>query len=190
MKTVLTSVSKESGIYQILNKVNQHIYIGSAINFYERFRRHRKDLRGNRHHSIILQRAYNKYGEHQFIFQILKICNPSQLCKHENSYLTKLKPTYNVCPIADSQVGRKHTTETKEKLRQFCLQNNVRPPLSTYKYKSVWMQNRITGKRIRKFKSISDACRFIGKSVYFGSTISKVCREIRQTAFGYKWSWA
>lgn len=47
----------KSGIYAIINtKTNKH-YIGSAINFEERWKRHFKDLDNGNHHSIKLQRS-------------------------------------------------------------------------------------------------------------------------------------
>jgi len=61
-------------IYKISNKINGKVYIGqtarSSIN--NRFARHLSDLRKNKHHSILLQRAWNKYGESSFEFSIIQ----------------------------------------------------------------------------------------------------------------------
>ena len=61
-------------IYNIINKVNGAIYVGSTIrvNPQKRWWRHTKDLRSNIHHSRHLQRAWNKYGGDKFEFVIIE----------------------------------------------------------------------------------------------------------------------
>lgn len=60
------------GIYQIKNKTNNKIYVGSSLNIKRRFSDHRRLLKNNKHHSYKLQRAYNKYGESNFEFIVLE----------------------------------------------------------------------------------------------------------------------
>lgn len=45
-------LTTQSGIYAIIDGKKQVIYIGSAEMFYNRWHRHRKDLRNNKHHGI------------------------------------------------------------------------------------------------------------------------------------------
>ena len=40
---------KKSGIYQILNTVNNKFYIGSAVYFYDRWNTHKYCLRQDKH---------------------------------------------------------------------------------------------------------------------------------------------
>ena len=61
------------GIYQIKNLVNGKIYIGSSVDLKRRRKHHFVDLRRNVHHCKYLQRAWNKYGETKFKFEILEI---------------------------------------------------------------------------------------------------------------------
>jgi len=56
----------KSGIYKIVNLVNDKIYIGSSINLKNREKDHFKDLKGNYHSNRYLQYAFNKYGENNF----------------------------------------------------------------------------------------------------------------------------
>ena len=49
-------------IYKIINIKNGKFYLGSSNNFKQRVKRHKRDLKFNRHHNIYLQRIYNKYG--------------------------------------------------------------------------------------------------------------------------------
>ena len=60
-------------IYKIINLVNDKFYIGSTVNKKVRFREHRKQLRGNRHHCKHLQASWNKYGEEKFDFRVVEV---------------------------------------------------------------------------------------------------------------------
>ena len=53
-------------IYHIRNKINGKEYIGQTIDIRERLYRHFYDLASGSHHSIKLQRAFNKYGKDSF----------------------------------------------------------------------------------------------------------------------------
>lgn len=53
-------------IYHITNIQNGKKYIGKTINIKHRLECHFSDLALNKHHSIKLQRAYNKYGKENF----------------------------------------------------------------------------------------------------------------------------
>ena len=48
-------------IYEIVNNINNKKYIGSTNNLKDRFNRHKRELKNNKHHSIYFQRFYNKY---------------------------------------------------------------------------------------------------------------------------------
>ena len=48
-------------IYKIKNNINDKVYIGSTKDFEKRKSRHLNELKNNKHHSIYLQRFYNKY---------------------------------------------------------------------------------------------------------------------------------
>jgi group I intron endonuclease len=61
-------------IYMIRNRINGKFYLGSTNNYHTRKLRHFNDLRKNRHHSIYLQRAFNKYSEEDFEFIIIETC--------------------------------------------------------------------------------------------------------------------
>lgn len=110
-----------SGIYKITNIENNKFYIGSAIMLYKRWSTHKQQLKNNKHHSIILQRAWNKYGENKFIFEIIEFVNPEILILREQYYLDLFNPTnpnigYNINPIANSQKGRIVSAETRAKI--------------------------------------------------------------------------
>lgn len=62
-------------IYYITNIANNKKYIGKTIDIDRRITRHLSDLRANRHHSIKLQRAFNKYGEAAFKIDVQEYPN-------------------------------------------------------------------------------------------------------------------
>lgn len=109
---------KFSGIYKIKNIINDNCYIGSSINIKNRTRIHKRYLLQNKHHSIILQRAYNKYKKENFVYEIIEIIdNKKELIKKEQYWIDKIKPIYNICKKANSSLGIKRRKETIEKLK-------------------------------------------------------------------------
>lgn len=110
---------KLSGIYKIINITNNKIYIGSAISLRKRWNTHLYDLSKNKHHSILLQRAWNKYTSAQFKFEVIELVeDKNKLVEREQYWLDFYKSYlpengYNICKIAGSQAGHKHTEETK-----------------------------------------------------------------------------
>lgn len=77
-------------IYKIINLVNDKFYVGSTTNKTVRFRQHRKQLRGNRHHCKHLQASWNKYGEAKFDFKVIEqVPDTESLQAAEDRYLKK-----------------------------------------------------------------------------------------------------
>ena len=88
-----------SGIYKIVNIKNGKFYVGSSKNIKRRFSIHKSALKNKRHHSIYLQRSYNKHGVNVFKFEILKeMTSPTdqQLFDEEQKHIDELSPQYNV----------------------------------------------------------------------------------------------
>jgi group I intron endonuclease len=105
-----------SGIYEILNSVNGHRYIGSTTNTRTRWNRHLSFLRSGNHHSKHLQYAWTKYGEENFIFSVLEVCDSDNLFAREQFYIDEIHPEYNMAPIARSCFGIRRSEETKRKM--------------------------------------------------------------------------
>lgn len=108
----------KSGIYQIKNLVNKKKYIGSTKNFNSRKHQHLYHLRRSNHSNKHLQNAWNIYGENVFVFEILEECDVSLIIKKEQYYIDLLKPEYNIRKIAASNLGFKHSTNTKNKIKE------------------------------------------------------------------------
>jgi group I intron endonuclease len=93
-------------IYKIRNVVNEHYYVGSTVDSRKRFWEHRKDLRLQRHVCIRLQRAWDKYGEDCFKFEVVEQLNSKEeLYPAEQKWLDEHHGSeycYNVSAYADS----------------------------------------------------------------------------------------
>lgn len=112
-----------SGIYKITNTINGHCYIGSAININRRWRLHKSSLSLDKHHSVYLQRAWNKYGADSFDFSIIEYCSPITLIFREQYWIDALNPEYNIAKKAGNTIGvrnfgHKHTDEAKAKMAE------------------------------------------------------------------------
>ncbi len=106
-----------SGIYKIVNLLNNNIYIGSAINITARKANHFKNLRDNKHCNTHLQRAYNKYGKENFKFIIIEILEDKKtLIIREQYYIDLLTPQYNILKIAGSSLGYKQDKKVRDKI--------------------------------------------------------------------------
>lgn len=112
-----TDFPKLPGIYKIFFLDPTHFYIGSTFSLQKRFRDHRNDLRRKCHRNEKLQRAWNKYGEEAFHFEIVElVASLDVLIEREQYYLDALKPYYNICPTAQSTRGVKRSAEIRAKL--------------------------------------------------------------------------
>lgn len=111
-----------SGVYQIYNTVNCKRYIGSSIHIEQRFKEHLRNLRHNKHVNAHLQSAWNKYGEHSFVFEEVELCEPDQCLKIEQEYIyyyhaADRKFGYNIDPYAD-HAGNTLSEETRKKISE------------------------------------------------------------------------
>lgn len=79
------------GIYAIKNIVNNKIYIGSSNNIKRRFIKHKTELRKKKHCNKYLERAFHKYGENEFDFIILELCELENIIEREIYYIQLYK---------------------------------------------------------------------------------------------------
>lgn len=136
------------GVYQIANKLNGHIYIGSSINIWRRWGEHLTTLRSNTHNNSHLQNAWNKYEETAFEFSVLIFCDSENLLLYEQMCLDSLKPEYNIATNAFAPArGLKRSDETKAKLREAHLGNTSRLGTKASDETKVKMRNVQLGKK-------------------------------------------
>lgn len=111
------------GVYCITNMVDGRAYIGSSIHVEKRWSEHQSELRRNVHHSVYLQRAWNKYGKDAFQFRVLMECSKKDMLRLEQLFMIIFQSAdcnhgYNMYPIAGSPGGTKATPEVKAQLSQ------------------------------------------------------------------------
>ena len=111
---------KISGIYQIKCLSNNKIYIGSSINIYQRWKNHKWNLNKNTHHSIHLQNCWNKYGESNFEFKVLLICDQHNNLFYEQRFIDAYDSSnsnfgLNIKKKAESPIGNITKEEHEDK---------------------------------------------------------------------------
>jgi group I intron endonuclease len=140
-----------SGIYKIINLVNNKFYVGSSVNLRTRKAKHFSELRHNKHNNRYLQNAWNNYGEDNFIFVVVEeLADGTDTLAAENVWLKQhvggmycynigtdaVAPMLGMCGelsptwgrkrtpeelVAQSWKGKKHKEESKEKIRTFLI---------------------------------------------------------------------
>jgi len=114
---ILVDNKQKCGVYKIKNLINNKCYIGSTSGFLKyRAITHRYNLRYNKHTNQHLQNAWNKYGENNFEFSLVELCNINECIIREQYHIDTLTPEYNIAKLAGSTLGYKHTDEAKKKI--------------------------------------------------------------------------
>ena len=108
-----------SGLYAITHRESGKQYIGSTNNFLLRWREHRSELRHGCHCNQLLQRAWDKYGEEKFSFDVIMICGVDNLLDWEQRFLDGFRPAYNIAlKVSSPMKGRKHTLDSRKKMSE------------------------------------------------------------------------
>lgn len=105
-------------VYKIINQRNAKFYVGSSTRVRTRFQTHRRELRAGIHHCVPLQRAWRKYGDANFRFEIIaEVETNEEMIALENEWLIAHQGTrhcYNTGTRAGAAfMGRHHTDEAK-----------------------------------------------------------------------------
>jgi group I intron endonuclease len=118
------------GIYIIVCLITWKIYIGSSGDWENRCRRHRRELLVNKRNNSKLQRAWNKYGCDNFVFELLESCGKENLAILEQYWLDKTlsyerERGFNTRRVAYSTIllGLQPTEFTKKRMRQVALEH-------------------------------------------------------------------
>ena len=199
---MLEYLNKKPGIYKITNIKNGKVYIGSSLNLKTRIQKHFADLKNNKHHSVHLQRAYNKYGINSFKYEILefiyfnedRLVLKKELLDREQYWMDifqsyKENFGYNICEKADSNLGTKRSDEEKRKMsesrkgkkRNAEASNNIRNGVILAR--GIRVINLDTN---RIFECIAEANRFYNINV----NIKNTCLGHKGKAGGYRWAFA
>lgn len=94
------------GIYKITHEASGRYYLGSSCDVEKRWRAHRNALRRGAHHSLFLQRAWDKYGEDAFSFLVVEHVAPSaDLRLREQEYLDAIRNIEDAFNVSQSASG-------------------------------------------------------------------------------------
>ena len=111
-----------SGVYTITNLKNGCLYVGgTTMSFKARWRHHKDCLQHGRHGNAHLQRAWNKYGKHSFVFSILEVVpDPDDIDQREQCWLDFFRDTreiYNMATVVGRPPAHPFSEETCRKIR-------------------------------------------------------------------------
>lgn len=141
-----------------------------------RWRTHILELRKGAHHSIHLQRAFDRDGESVFSFSILEaVDDPSQRHVREQHWLDTLRSAdkrygFNICPIAGTCEQTKQSPETiAKRVAKLRGQKRPRTPEWTEKIRLAKIGRPLSESHKRK---IGDAHRGVKRSEETGQRIS------------------
>lgn len=139
------------GIYKITNIKNNKMYIGSSKNIEFRWKEHIYNLNNNKHHSIKLQRAWNKCSADIFKFEIIEeVFDLNNLLEREQYWLDKTKCYeskfgYNISKVA-GKVPNSQIKKANKKKKLLQRKDNYKNDLNNIK------NNFLTN--IEKYKNI------------------------------------
>lgn len=169
-------MKRKSGIYCITNIQNQKCYIGSSKNLYSRKYSHFNKLKANKHCNVYLQRAYNKYGENNFVFYVLELCDIKQLKLQEIHWMNLFqsflpKKGYNLMLPNKDYIS--HSKKTREKMSTNSKGKNQKPIL----------QYSLEGILLKEWDSSKEAC------LYLNCDTSSLCHALKKQrkSKGFYW---
>lgn len=147
-------------IYKITNIKNNKCYIGVTTKKdpNERWNAHKSSIRYGKG-CPLLMKAFSKYGEDSFKFEVIIICFNEDVFKFEEEYIKKYDSKspngYNVSDGGKSGrnfLGKKHSEETKKKIGEKSKEYNNRPEVKERLRKiAIELNRRINnGELIRK----------------------------------------
>lgn len=153
---------KTTGVYSItfLNSKSNKFYIGSASNskkgggFRNRWQNHISYLKLKKHYSKKLQNACNKYGIENIVFYILSECSKDMCLEEEQQFIDQydsFNNGYNSRPVANNQLGFKHSDESKQKIKKA---NNDRNKRLIEQYQQDVLELYKNNKSIREIKNL------------------------------------
>lgn len=111
-------------IYKITSKANDKKYVGSTENFERRKRQHISTLKSNEHRNHRLQSEWDRFGEDNFIFEIIDTTDTYDKALEIEQYWMdkydsfKRENGFNISPTAGNTTGRRLRKSTRMKLSE------------------------------------------------------------------------
>jgi hypothetical protein len=92
------------------------------VNIARRWSHHKWSLQAGKHPNVHLQRAWSKYGQPAFVFEVLEQVQSwavGEQVQREQWWFDQLKPEYNLAPVAFSTHGYQVLPEVRDRLECF-----------------------------------------------------------------------
>lgn len=162
-------------IYCIKNIINNKVYIGKCKNTKNRFSTHLSKLKNNKHHSIKLQRSWNKYKKENFVFEILEEVNILEnIIELEKRYIRDFNSYKNGFNCTEGgEIGDCGFKNWKGK---FGKDHNRSKKIYQYS---------LDGEFIKEWGSVIDAAKSLG--IDRSNLLSKCAKRKANSAYGYVW---
>jgi len=205
------------GIYKITSPSNK-VYIGQSLNIEKRWKGYSVNKKKQKEQTKLFY-SFRKYGIRNHKFEIIEKCKIPELNEKEIfwiEYYNSVKIGLNISKggyyFWEVNIGKKHTKETKEKMREWWAKNKKpRSPKTISKIKETKRKNprNTTPEMIEVFRQSSTSKKPIlqynlkGELIKEFDSINKASRELKirndgisaclrgkqKTAYGYIWKY-
>lgn len=125
MKNFFYESANKSGVYKIINTINNRVYYGSCKRFKQRAYEHKTRLMTNCHSNRFLQNDFNKCGEQAFEFHVVKVVEDKDRKIIEQQFIDEVydnqKHCYNIVPktiVTERDCFSRTPEETKKLLSE------------------------------------------------------------------------
>lgn len=129
------AMKNEIGIYKISNLVSGRVYVGQTKErFQRRYWLHQWELRNGCHDNKYLQNAWNKYGEDNFIFEVIEILPREEIDERERYWIAYYRENGGCYCIQDggqpTNIGRYVSPEARKRVGEMNRQRMLGSKLS------------------------------------------------------------
>lgn len=130
---------KICGIYKITNKVNGKVYIGQSVDIYCRWCSHKNTMKNKnkKEYDYPLYRAFRKYGVINFNFEVIHICEESELNDLEIKYISQ----YNSCTLDEEGYGYNQNHGGNNNIREIKLSDETKQKIANKLKQSMLGEN-------------------------------------------------
>lgn len=166
-------------IYKITNTINGKVYIGQTKQTIEqRFIQHKSHARtGQSHHK--LARALRKYGDENFIIELVEVCDYEMLNERERYWINifnSIENGYNIL-LGGQDISCYYPIENEQEIIEYYLQchNQIETfkhfNISEYKFRQILLKNNIKTDYTNYGKHKRERVRVVELNLEFESSV-------------------